>query len=275
MSLNPAAWKLLRSREGLGLTLAAADAGMEAEILTMTIPRSEDAPSLGLLLEEIASSAEAGIVAIEGVVEGGNGEKASEAFMPGDALVAAASAGDPATGVALEGLTYDGVVEELSALDITRGVVMQVKRLKRIPRATVTVKFPQAEARPDEVITLYPGANLRRAMLSSGMVLNDPLARRFDAGIGTGDCGGEGTCCTCAIDVSQGLDALSPAGSQEVQILRKYPRWRLACKAQLGKITEDVDLTIKVQPRAWDNFYGVDEVDVDGVRLARERKRQE
>jgi hypothetical protein len=32
------------------------------------------------------------------------------------------------------------------------------------------------------------------------MVLNDPLARRFDAGVGTGDCGGEGTCCTCAFD---------------------------------------------------------------------------
>jgi len=52
----------------------------------------------------------------------------------------------------------------------------------RKPRATVTVRFPEAEGREDARMTLYQGANLRRAMLSSGVALNDPLARRFDAG---------------------------------------------------------------------------------------------
>jgi len=52
----------------------------------------------------------------------------------------------------------------------------------RKPRATVTVRFPEAEGREDARMTLYQGANLRRAMLSSGVALNDPLARRFDPG---------------------------------------------------------------------------------------------
>ena len=118
MSLDPADWKLLSRRDQVdgALTLAAAEAGTEAQVVTVTIPRSDDAPSLGLLLDEIATSGDAGIVAVEGLVEGGNGEKATAPLLPGDALVAAAEEGKPTTGVSLEGLPFDSVVERLSSL---------------------------------------------------------------------------------------------------------------------------------------------------------------
>lgn len=83
-----------------------------------------------------------------------------------------------------------------------------------------------------------------------------------------------GTCCTCAVEVAKGLDALSEPSSQEVQMVAKrFPRWRLACKATLGPIEQDEEIVLKVQPRNWDGFYRDDEVDVDGEPLARDGKR--
>lgn len=107
LSLDPSAWKLFSSAEG-GLVLSPADAGYEAKLITATIPRTADAPSLGLVLDEIIGDDEKGIVAIESLVEGGNGERSDVAIEPGDALVAVAAAGDPNSGVSLEGLPYDG-----------------------------------------------------------------------------------------------------------------------------------------------------------------------
>lgn len=266
MSLDPKDWRLLRNRESGAVELVATDAATEAREIMVTIPRTEDSPSLGLMLEELVSSGDMGIVAVGGLVEGGNGEKATAPILPGDALV-------DANGVALEGLTYDMVLEALGSLDPTAGVRLTVKRLQRLPRAKVSLRFPESEGRADETITLFKGANLRRAMLSSGVKLNDPLARRFDAGVGTGDCGGEGTCCTCVVDVMQGGEVLNAQDAQERQILKRFPRWRLACKASVAELSEDTEVVMRVTPRNFDGFYGKDEVDVDGNPLERDTKR--
>ena len=93
--------------------LSPADAGYEAKLITATIPRTADAPSLGLVLDEIIGDDEKGIVAIESLVEGGNGERSDVAIEPGDALVAVAAAGDPNSGVSLEGLPYDVPTQRL------------------------------------------------------------------------------------------------------------------------------------------------------------------
>ena len=165
------------------------------------------------------------------------------------------------------------MIERLVGLDSTASVIVQVKRLERQPRARVRIEYPQAEQREDETIELFEGANLLRAMLAKGIVLNDPLARRFDAGVGTGSCGGEGGCCTCAVEVVAGMSVLSQQKTQEAQMLRRFPRWRLACKASIAGLIpsgEDAEVTIRVQPRNFDGFYGEEEVDVDGVPLARD-----
>jgi ferredoxin len=76
-----------------------------------------------------------------------------------------------------------------------------------------------------------------------------PLATSAD---GTGDCGGEGCCCTCALEVIKGAETLNEQKAQERQMLRKKPRWRLACRARIDPtLEEDSELVLKVSPRAW------------------------
>jgi len=44
---------------------------------------------------------------------------------------------------------------------------------------------------------------------------------------------------------------LSPAGVSESQILKKNPRWRLACKAIVGYGMKEGELKVRVNPRQW------------------------
>jgi ferredoxin len=116
----------------------------------------------------------------------------------------------------------------------------------------VKLQYPPESKEPDVFIELFAGENLRRAMLTRGVKLNDALARRFDSG-GTGDCGAEGTCATCVVKVTKGMELLSPAKQQEAQILSQKPKWRLACKAVVGYGMSQGDLTIQVNPRQWND----------------------
>ena len=246
-------WKLMKrddSGDG-GFLLDAANAELEAKEVFVEIPRSESNPSLGILLDEIFGNDDAGVVIVEGLVEGGNGEKASVPLLPGDALVAAGVPGGPFTRI--EGLNFDDTVGVLGSLDVGAGkVVLGVKRLAKRPAVKLTIRFPQSEGRDDEVLKLYKGNNLRRTIMARGVKLNDPLARRFDAGIGTGDCGGEGCCCTCAMEIESGSELLNPQKTQEEQMLRRFPRWRLGCKAYIEDLEEDKEMVVKVRPHPSD-----------------------
>jgi ferredoxin len=263
-------WKLMRrddSGEG-GFFLLPSSPDWEAVEVFVEVPRSAESPSLGIMLDELFCSDEAGLVVVEGLVEGGNGACASPPLLPGDALAKAGLPGQPL--VSIEGRSFDATIDFLGSLDASAGgVILAVKRLVKRPSLTLTVRFPESEEREDATIKLYKGSNLRRSMLSNGIQLNDPLARRFDAGIGTGDCGGEGCCCTCALEVESGGDVLNNQKTQEAQMLRRFPRWRLGCKAVVESLEEDREMAIKVQPRGFDGFYGEEECDIDGVPLKR------
>ena len=118
---------------------------------------------------------------------------------------------------------------------------------------TLTLQYPPSEGEPDTTLELFAGENLRRAMLTRGVKLNDPLSLRFDSG-GTGDCGGEATCSTCVVNVVDGGELLNPQKTQEQQMLVKNPRWRLACKAIVGYGDQEGSMTIKVNPRQWNDY---------------------
>ena len=113
---------------------------------------------------------------------------------------------------------------------------------------------------------MLPGQPLRQTILARGIKLNDPLALRFDSG-GPGDCGGEGCCCTCAVQVVSGIQALNAAKSQERQMLRKHPDWRLGCRARVAEdLDEDTELVVRVSPRSWESkdlLDGVEECEVE------------
>ena len=164
--------------------------------------------------------------------------------------------------VAMECLDYDGTIDAIVSIlqspaaqeaDDPRQLflVFTVKRLRRKPKVSMLLQYPPSQGEPNVSLELFSGENLRRALLARGVKLNDPLARRFDNG-GTGDCGAEGTCATCAVHVVQGGDLLSPAGDSEAQIVtRRNPRWRMACKAVVGHGMTEGNLVIRVNPKQW------------------------
>ena len=140
-----------------------------------------------------------------------------------------------------------------------------VRRLVRQPIVSVRLQFPGEEGRADETLEMLPGQPLRQTILSRGIKLNDPLALRFDSG-GPGDCGGEGCCCTCAVQVVAGLDALNEQKSQERQMLKKHADWRLGCRAAISpSLDADSELVIRASPRNWNSkelLADVDECEV-------------
>uniref|UniRef100_A0A7S2IJ81 2Fe-2S ferredoxin-type domain-containing protein n=1 Tax=Helicotheca tamesis TaxID=374047 RepID=A0A7S2IJ81_9STRA len=227
------------------------------------------AGGLGIELLELAGGREdgLGITIVSGLVEGGNAE--GSGIIEGDSIVqltvmkkgpTSSNAGvlsevEEQTSVSTECLGYDATVDsiinlpDLASDDET--VMITVKRLRRMPKVTVKLQFPPSQNEPDATIELFAGENLRRAMLTRGVKLNDALSRRFDSG-GIGDCGSEGTCATCVVSVSKGDDLLNDMNLQEQQILAKNPRWRLACRAIVGHGMKEGDMTIQVNPRRWD-----------------------
>jgi ferredoxin len=264
MSENPAAsWTLAIDRNSGAYELKPVEQGVNAKLVSTEIPESEWS---AMNLEEFASTGKVGLVGINEVVEG---SIASKPLQQGDMLAAAWEVDRLASRVSLEGLTKAATMNRLSTLDTSKGITLIVKRLVPKYKAKVRIVYPESDNLEDDTLELYPGTKLRQAMLVSGVRLNDPLARRFDSG-GDGDCGGEGCCLTCAIDVQEGMDAFNPQKIQEQAMLRDFPSWRLGCKAIIANLQADTDVTIKVMPRNFNGFYGAEECDIDGVPLARE-----
>ncbi len=254
-------WGLQRNRATGSVELVVNEAGWKVVELRSRVPRN--GPGLGIALEELGSDGEAGLVIVESVVAGSNAATASCTILPGDAIVAVSSVGGES--IAVEALPYDETVAVLGSLDPEVAVELTLRRLERLPRVSVTLQFPNEGGRADETLELLPGMPLRRSILSRGIKLNDPLARRFDAGWGTGDCGGEGTCCTCALEVVSGAQSLSAQAAQERQMLAKQPTWRLACKAAIADVEQDSELVLKVAPRQSAKSEGQGEF-MDGER---------
>lgn len=246
-----------------GIFLKARDSdNLFVDTLQYTLKREG---GLGLLLTEIAGGREdgVGITIIEEVLEGGNA--ATCGIVPGDSIVAltisstkenGGDVNEVRTDVSTECLGYDSTIEAITSLPppvtLEDEIVLTVKRIRKQPRVTVKLQYPAYLEEPDVTIELFAGENLRRAMLTRGIKLNDKLAERFDSG-GTGDCGSDGTCATCVVGVTKGQELLNPMGKQEEQILSQKPRWRMACKAVVGYGMTEGEMTLQVSPRQWES----------------------
>jgi len=243
------------------------------DTLSYAIPRSSG--GLGLLLTEIAGGRAdgIGITIIERVLADGNAARYS-GLLAGDSIVSlSVSQQQSTTGkddvetttrVSTECLSYDATIDAITSLPTpvsdTEVVIVTVKRIRRRPRVTVKLQYPptnndddddeEKQREEDVIVELYAGENLRRALLTRGIKLNDKLAIRFDSG-GSGDCGADGTCATCVVGVTKGLELLGPMTQQESQILSAKPRWRMACKAIVGYGMMEGELTLQVNPRQW------------------------
>jgi ferredoxin len=223
---------------------------------------------LGMELLEIAGGREdgLGITVVDGIVKGGTTD--GKDVMVGDSIVAVAvlqtersteeggtmSDSQVSTSIATECFGYDKTVEAIGSLPPAESedefIVLTLKRLRRKPKVSIKLQYPPEQDEPDTTIELFAGENLRRAMLTRGIKLNDKFSSRFDSG-GTGDCGADGTCATCVVAIVKGDELVSPQGTQESQILKKNPRWRMACKAIVGYGLQEGEMTIRVNPRQW------------------------
>lgn len=224
------------------------------------IPRKID-EGLGILLEEIAGGRGdgVGITIVSGLVQGGVSEKSG--ILEGDSVSKIAivehETGEEVAAVGTECFDYDATVDSILSLpaasDTTKeDFVLTIKRLRRKPRVKLTIQYPPTRKEEDTTLELFSGEKLRRAMLTRGVKLNDPFARRFDSG-GSGDCGAEGTCATCVVSVLKGGELLNPQSVQEEQMLRNKPRWRLGCKAVVGYGFQEGEIVIRVNPKQFDD----------------------
>eukprot|EP00579_Thalassiosira_antarctica_P027001 CAMPEP_0202023374 /NCGR_PEP_ID=MMETSP0905-20130828/51726_1 /ASSEMBLY_ACC=CAM_ASM_000554 /TAXON_ID=420261 /ORGANISM="Thalassiosira antarctica, Strain CCMP982" /LENGTH=316 /DNA_ID=CAMNT_0048585731 /DNA_START=61 /DNA_END=1008 /DNA_ORIENTATION=+ len=227
-----------------GIFLKAKDKELFVDTLKYTLKREG---GLGLLLTEIAGGREdgVGITIIEEVLADGNADKSG--IVAGDSIVALTitstneddgmNVKEERFGASTECFGYDATIEALTSLPPATSsddeITLTIKRIRKQPKVTVKLQYPPYLEEPDVSIELFAGENLRRAMLTRGVKLNDKMAERFDNG-GTGDCGSDGTCATCVVGVTKGKELLSPMGQTEEQILSHKPRWRMACKAVVG-----------------------------------------
>lgn len=254
------------SAEGIFLSTKD-DTNYFVDSLKYTIERTAENPSLGLSLMEIAGGRGdgVGITIIDGVVEGGNADKDNILILPGDSIGQIDVLSSQTSGrdisqnvfsIESECLDYDATVQAIQSIpapsDQPQKVTLTIKRIRRKPKIKLNLQYPPSQNEPDETIELFAGENLRRALLTRGVKLNDAFSRRFDSG-GVGDCGAEGTCATCVVDVTKGMELISPISIQEGQILKKKPRWRFACKAVVGDGMREGEISMRVNPRQWDD----------------------
>lgn len=241
------------------------------------VPIPLDAPGLGIELLELEGGREdgLGIVVVNGLVPGGNAEKAvagsarvevedRETIMCGDTIIAAElvlQRGDATDirSIKTECLDYDSTVEALvgmlAALDggdvREASVVVTLKRLRRRPNLRVKLHYPPEQNLPSETLQVAAGDNLRTALLQRGVKLNDPLAQRYDGKSYSGNCGGGSLCRTCAVSVLRGGELLSLPKDNERKMMDDAPRWRLACKSWVGYGMKEGEVVIQVNPRQW------------------------
>ena len=248
---TPDDWAVQRLKDG-GARVASKSLRFRPVDDTMVVPRSPESPGIGLGLEELGSDGEVGLVLIDAIVEDGNAAKASRPFLIGDALISVRDKAGSLEEVLLEGATYDDTVAALGALPVALGdLIFTVRRLERQATVNVRLQFEPSEERADEQLVMLPGQPLRQTILARGIKLNDPLALRFDSG-GPGDCGGEGCCCTCSVQVVTGMELLNEAKTQEKQMLTKHADWRLGCRARISEDLEaDGELVVRASPRGW------------------------
>jgi len=228
------------------------------DILKIAVPRIPG-EGLGIELLELAGGREdgLGITIISGLVEGGCADRTG--LLPGDSIskIAVRSKdGNEIVALPVECFGYDKTVQAIGSLppaEEETSVVLTIKRLRRKPKVQLTLQYPPHQDEDDVTLELFAGENLRRAMLTRGVKLNDPLARRFDSG-GSGDCGADGTCATCTVNVVEGLELLSPPTTTESQIFKRRPEsWRMACRAIVGYGLQEGNIVLKVNPRQWDD----------------------
>mmetsp|Transcript_19888 Transcript_19888/g.24550 ORF Transcript_19888/g.24550 Transcript_19888/m.24550 type:complete len:330 (-) Transcript_19888:219-1208(-) len=211
---------------------------------------------LGLELLELAGGREDGfgITIVTVVGEGSNAEKAG--ILPGDSIASVSvisSTTDSAGNVeqvertaACECMDFDNTIAALTQFpgDKNPELILGIKRMRRWPKVMVEVAYPPAQcaegADNKEMVELFAGENLQRALLNRRIIMEDPNAPKCDF------CGNK-----CTVSVEKGMNLLNPAGLTEQKIMANNPKCRLSCKTTVGYNMQEGDLKLRINLRVW------------------------
>jgi len=207
---------------------------------------------LGLVLAEMWEDNGRGLVLVEEVVPGSNAAKA-KGIRVGDTLVGVVGSQGLAFGATTEGVDWDATI---AALTETAGdkLTLMMKRLTK--RGRFNVKVTSSEGKDMGTFQCASGANLRMEFLRRGLPQNeiyDSQTMRFDAiGNAGTNCGGEGSCGTCLVSVTDGFDLCNEPMRTEGKALLKQNRpirWRWSCKTIVGDGSTSGDIAVQLQPQ--------------------------
>lgn len=188
--------------------------------------------SLGLELIEGAN----GIVFVEAVKPNSPG---ASFFSVGDSIVSFEGYNDKSTDsrkASLEGLGLDDTIDCLGEFGSFSYNRVKVKRLVKRAEIVVQIYGPSDEYVMNVTALSGYGVNLRTALNSYNIKLYDERTARFDSPYQTGNCGGEGTCGTCIVAVTQGASLLNERVRVEDAGLNNQgapPSWRWSCRYRI------------------------------------------
>lgn len=216
---------------------------------------------LGLELLELAGGRAdgIGITIISVVKEGGNAEKAG--ILPGDAIASVTVLEEGSSMVSATSMTEETIQRtqnvECRDFDVTidalanfpgedaKSVILDIKRIRRWPKVKVTVEYPpsQCAAGVDNVKTLelFAGENLKRALQTRGIILDDPGNPKCDF------CGSN----ACTMSVYKGEHLLNQKGMTEEKLMKFNPKCRISCKTVVGYNMQEGELGLRVNLSQW------------------------
>lgn len=242
--------------------LAAASNGLELITSNNTFFREESYEvtvsregGLGLVLAEMwaeGDGSQRGLVLVEEIVAGSNSESAG-GIAVGDTILGVSGAGGLAAGVMTEGRDWDTTIDALTSLDGAE-LTLVMKRL--VARGRINVQVTASTGEDLGTFNCASGSNLRMEFLRRSLPkdeIYDSNTYRFDAiGNSGSNCGGEGSCGTCLVSITSGLELCDTPGRVEGKALEKQQRparWRWSCRTALGDGTTSGDIAVQLKPQ--------------------------
>jgi len=210
---------------------------------------------MGLDLVEIGQR----VVVIGGIKKGSNAETplGGSKLMPGDALIyveGVSEGGKEENRRSLEGLDFDSTLDVLGKYGDYKVVNLGIKRL--IDRNIIVVDVCGPDGVSFAKLQVLSGYSLdmRTLLNANNIKMYDARTYRFDSPYQTGNCGGDGTCGTCLVDVVSGSKLLNKRVQREDAILKQQDcpsSYRWACRTFIGaKPDDEGEVKIRLRPQS-------------------------
>ena len=207
-------------------------------------------PSLGLDLTEVAHGDldNRGLVLVSGL----SGEATKSSIEIGDTIIGVFAGEDfkeSTTALNFEE-TMNTIVNAKLHASAAGDDTIEIELNRLVAKAKIKLVVDDGSGK-DQVIDALAGDNLRLVLMHHHLNLYDSKTHRLDQPRVTGDCGGEGICGTCLVEVEEGMDALNNQGPQEKEIMTGRPEaWRAACKTILGANNQEAEIKVRLHPQS-------------------------